>query len=449
MKKVVNNIWTNGCISFIFFVSLSCHKNFDEPPQYFGPDIKSNLSIRDLRSMHFIGSFEKILDEFIIEGVVIANDKTDNFYKTLIIQDSTAGITIRLDGFGLYNIYPIGAKIFIKLKNLWLGDYAKMVQLGAGVDRSDPLFSELLAIPQPLFDRFIIQTNTQKIIEPKPVTMDQLADSLQSCLIKLSGVEFAVADTGKSYGDVFNKLSTNNIIKSCGIGNLYLRTSGFASFAATKTPRGNGSVTAVYSVFNSEKQLMIRDTSDIQMKDLRCSGSGAKVLLYEDFESIQTNKDLTIGSWKNISETGGKYFQGKIANNNKYAEIGALTANQSIIVSWLISPPINFNNSTNEKLSFQTKDGYDNGGVLQVYASTNYDGGNTPWKAKWVLLKADIAKGSLAGFRTDWLSSSSINLQSITGTVYIGFRYDGADPVNANDKRTTTFQLDEIKILGN
>ena len=450
MKKRNSHLHVSILLSVcVFIMSIACNKKFDEPPAYTGPDIKANLSIRELREMHFPGNFEKVLDEFIIEGIVIADDKQDNFYKSMVIQDSTAGITIRLDGFGLYHVYPVGTKIFVKLKDLWLGDYAKMIQLGAGVDRSDPAFPELLSVPQPLFDRYFVKGSLNNVVIPKPVRFDQLNDLLQSCLIKINDVEFAPADTGKPYGDAINKLSVNNIVKACSGGSTYLRTSGFASFAAIKTPRGNGSITAVYSVFRTEKQLLIRDTSDVQLKGLRCTGGGAKILFNEDFETITSNADIAAAGWKNISESGGKQYQGKMTNNNKYAEISAFATNQSTLVSWLVLPPVNLANSANEILSFKTKDGFDNGAVLQVYASTNYDGGSTPWKAKWTVLKAVISKGSLSGFGNDWVSSGNISLSSFSGPVYIAFRYDGADPANVFDKHTTTFQLDDVKIVGN
>ncbi|MCW3088026.1 MAG: hypothetical protein JWQ78_1412 [Sediminibacterium sp.] len=428
---------------------VACNKKFDEPPPYEGRDVQPNLSIRDLRAMHYTGNFEKLLDEFIIEGIVIANDSSDNFYKSVVLQDSTGGITVRLDGFGLYNTYPVGLQLCIRLKDLWLGDYAKMIQLGAGVDRSDSLFPELLAVPQPLFDRYFIRKNLHQPVQPRIARLDELGDSLQSCLVKINGVEFATADTGKSYADAVNKLSVNRTVKACGGGTAYVRSSGFANFASLKTPRGNGSVTAVYTVFRNEKQLLIRDTADVQLSGLRCTGPGVKLLLYEDFEPGPTPKDTGLPGWKNFAETGGKPWQTKSTNGNGYAEINAFATNQPAVISWLVSPPVNLSNSANEVLSFLTKDGFDNGGVLQVYVSTNYDGGNSPWKAKWTALKASISKGSAAGVAANWQASGNVSLAGFPGTVHIGFRYDGADPVNPFDKRTTSFQLDNVKIEGN
>lgn len=433
----------------LVLMNIQCNKKFDAPPEYTGPDSKPNLSIASLRAMHFIGNFDHIIDDFIIEGIVVADDIKDNFYKSIVLQDSTGGITIRLDGVGLYNDYPVGRKLCVKLKDLWIGDYARMIQLGAGVDRSDSLFPQIAPIPVPLFDRFLIKKSLQNPIVPKTVRIDQLNDSLQSCLIKIDNVEFAAADTGKSYADAINKLSNNTIVKACSGGNAYIRTSGFARFAAVKTPRGNGSVTAIYSVFRTDKQLLIRDTSDVQMTGLRCTGPGSKLLLTEDFESQVPNTNLQLPGWKNISETGGKSFQVKTAYNNMYAEISAFATTQTSVISWLIMPPVNLNNSANEILSFQTKDGFDNGGVLQVYVSTNYDGSATPWKARWTLVKAVISKGSVSGIAGDWLASGVISLAGFSGTVSIAFRYDGTDPVLAQDKRTTTFQIDNVRIEGN
>lgn len=429
--------------------ALRCSRQYDEPPVYRADELKPTISIRELRKMHLMGGFEQIADDHIIAGVVIANDSTDNFYKQLVIQDSTGGITIRLDGTSLYGVYPLGMKLFIRLKDLWLGDYARMIQLGAAVDRTDPLYPELTGIPQPLFNRYIVRGSRDNAVTPFHVTQDQLTDSLQSCLVMLEKMEFAVVDTGKTYADVVNKLSANRTLKNCSGGGVLLRTSGFASFAKAKIPRGNGTATGIYSVFNTEKQLMVRDTSDIQLTGLRCTGTGAKRLFAEDFESATPNAELQLNGWKNISETGRLKYSLKQAAGNRYAEISCFASAEANSTVWLISPPIALNNSANEVLSFQTRDGFDNGATLQVYVSGNYDGGSTPGKAKWALLKPQVAKGTQGAANGGWVSSGNISLSGFSGTIYLGFRYEGADPPAQTAKRTTTFQLDNLVLSGN
>lgn len=435
--------------ALLLLVAMGCRKKFDEPPVYTGADIQATLSIQDLRLRHQINGYEYITDDYVIEGIVVADDRTDNFYKSIVLQDSTGGITIRMDGYGLYNDYPAGSRIAVKLKELWMGDYGRMIQLGAGVDRSDPASPELLAIPAPLFGRFLVKKSANNPVVPRQVRLDELGDSLQSCLIMIDHLEFAVSDTGKTYADAVNKLSANKTVKACSGGSVYLRTSGFARFASAKVPRGNGRITAVYSVFRNDKQLVIRDTADIRMDGLRCTGAGSKLLFSEDFEMALPDTDLLLKGWKNLSETGHTLFRAKTGSVNTYAEISAFATGQASSISWLVMPPVNLSNSANEVLSFQTKDGFDNGAVLQVLVSTNYDGGNTPWKARWTPLKATMAKGSNTAIAGSWTGSGPVSLAGFRGLVSIAFRYEGADPAAMADKRTTSFQLDNIRVEGN
>lgn len=105
--------------------------------------------------------------------------------------------------------------------------------------------------------------------------------------------------------------------------------------------------------------------------------------------------------------------------------------------------------SANEILHFDTKDGFDNGAILQAMVSTNYDGGNHPARAKWTLLPAVMAKGSFSGFAPQWVFSNNLDLSKFKGNIYIAFRYEGNDPSVAIGKLTTSFRLDNNMVQGN
>ncbi|MBL0884114.1 MAG: choice-of-anchor J domain-containing protein [Chitinophagaceae bacterium] len=427
----------------------NCVRHLDEPPEYSGPRIKATISITEIKRLHIPNNFEKIQDDLIIEGIVTANDKTDNFYKSIMIQDSTAGITIRLDGFSLFNIYPIGRKIFIRLKGLWLGDYGGMIQLGAGVNKSNPQFPELIPIPQPLFDRVIVKGDLDQKILPRKLKMGELNDSLQSMLVTLTDVEFDHTDTAKPYADAVNKQTIAHTLRTCGIGSVYVRTSGFAKFASALTARGHGDITGIFSMFRTQKQILLRDTSDVQMNGLRCTVTGPKQIYAEDFSGQLADSVISIPQIKNVSEIGGRFFLGKIVSGNPCAEISAFATREQTVITWLILPVINLDHSSNEILRFSTKDGFDNGAVLQVLVSTNYDGGDAPWKARWTQLPAIIAKGSITGYSKEWVNSGDVSLHHLKGKVYIAFRYEGNDPPAQAAKLTTTFRIDNIQVVGN
>jgi hypothetical protein len=435
----------------LFFIvgSINCERHFDEPPEYSGPRVKANISITEIKRLHIPNNFEKINEDLIIEGIVTANDRTDNFYKSIVIQDSTAGITVRLDGFSLFNIYPIGRKIFIRLKGLWLGDYGGMIQLGAGVNRSNPQFPELIPIPQPLFDRVIVKGDLNQNVLPIKLKIQDLNDSLQSMLVTLTQVEFDHSDTAKPYADAVNRQTIAHTLRTCGIGSVYVRTSGFAKFATALTTRGHGDITGIYSVFRTQKQLLLRDTSDVQMNGLRCTATGPKQIYAEDFSTQIADSLISIPDIKNISETGGKFFLSKVVSGNPCVEISAFATREQVVISWLILPVINLDLSSNEVLRFSTKDGFDNGAVLQVLVSTNYDGGDAPWKAKWTVLPAVIAKGSMNGYAKEWIHSGDVSLHHLKGKIHIAFRYEGNDPPVQNAKLTTTFRIDNVVVTGN
>jgi hypothetical protein len=204
--------------------------------------------------------------------VVVGNDAHDNIYKSIIIQDSTAGIVLLLDGTSLYQNFPVGAFLRVRIQNLFLTDYRKMQQLVAAVDTSS---GSLVTggIPVPLFEKHIATLYNHYDIIPLSVSFKNLSDTLQGRLIKISDVEFSATDTNQTFADYKNKIGASKALKFCSGGTIYLRTSGYADFAAVATPSGNGSLVGIYSVYNSEKQLIIRDTSDILMKNKRCTGA--------------------------------------------------------------------------------------------------------------------------------------------------------------------------------
>ena len=268
MKKI--QITFFACLVFILLTS-ACLKQASFANNI-NNRVDSIVSIKSVKKLHYTGEFEVVQQNMSIEAVVVANDASNNLYKTIAVQDSTAGIMILLDGINLYQEFPIGAVLRIQLKDLILTDYRRMVQIVASIDTSNGSL-QTTGIPSPLFSKHIVIIKDQPTIKPIQVNFKNLHDSLQGRLIKLSNVEFASADTNLSFADKKNKLGASRALKFCTGGTVYLRTSGYADFAGIKLPSGNGDLVGVYSVYNSEKQVFIRDTSDILLKNKRCTGA--------------------------------------------------------------------------------------------------------------------------------------------------------------------------------
>lgn len=98
----------------VLFFSSCIKDDFDAPPaDGEDPDITANTTIAQLKQ-RFVSAPVQITDSLVIQGVVISSDKAGNFYKTLVIQDATAGISIRIDQTDLYADYPPGRRVFVK-----------------------------------------------------------------------------------------------------------------------------------------------------------------------------------------------------------------------------------------------------------------------------------------------------------------------------------------------
>lgn len=250
---------------------VSClKKEYDVPPDTRGydPQIPVTASIAQLKAMP---QLKEITEDMVVYGIVIADDRSGNFYKQIVIQDSTGGMTLLIEDNSLYNDYPIGRKIYIKCKGLYLGNYNDLPQLGFIPDDQ----GSVTGIPSTLLDNFIVKANYPNTITPKEVTLSEVAAgnlTLLNTLITIKDVEFDSLQVYKKYADPAPTTGTNRTIKSCDGSSIILRTSGYSKFQPYLIPAGNGTITGVYTIFKGSPQLVIRDTSDVKFTGTRCNG---------------------------------------------------------------------------------------------------------------------------------------------------------------------------------
>lgn len=256
------------------FVLFSCVKQeFDEPPaEGVQSTLKANKTIKELRDFHKPGAFDKITEDWIIEGVVVADDQSGNYYKTIVIQDATGGIDVKLDANSLYNDYPIGRKIYIKCKDLTISDYNNLVQLGGGTFKNNNGQDQLAGIEQLLIPSFVVKGEKDQKVTPREITIPELTPDMMSTLITLKGVQFETP--GETYADAPKKATLNKNITDCDNFSIVLRSSGYASFANEKLPDGKGTITGIFTQFGTTNQFYIRDISDVKLTETRCGGGG-------------------------------------------------------------------------------------------------------------------------------------------------------------------------------
>jgi len=285
------------------FFNSCVNTDIDEPPYNTNyPVYHANFSIKDLRAMHTNGSFEKIEDDLLIKAVVVADDKSGNYYKTLVVQDSTGGMELKINATNLFNIYPVGRRIYIKLKGLTLGDYNGNFQIGGGTYK-DGNDDRLGGIEEPAIGDYILKGEFNVPVIPAHRTISQLNDEDINTLVEISNMEFAESDLGNPYSDVnASSTATNRTLKDCSNQTITLRSSKYANFATITAPQGNGTIVAVYTVFGTTKQLFLRDTSDVVFTGNRCGGggTGGEQINISDMRALYQGATVTLPDDKKI-----------------------------------------------------------------------------------------------------------------------------------------------------
>ncbi len=273
-KILSKTILSAFIIAMMALVITACNKQFDQPPSNTELGVTANRTIKALKAIAGAsGSFVPINDDIIIVGVVSANDKSGNLYKEIYMQDATGAISVQLDATGLYTNFPVGREMAVLCKGLWLANVNGMLKLCARtVANNVPSVS---GIPSALVNSYTRRGALNLSVIPKVINnLSELNVDLQGVLIQLNNYEVTDQQLDFLYADTSaNKNSLNITLKNCTGENIIARNSAYADFAGLRVPQGNGSLSAIYTVFNTTKQLLIRDTSDLKLWGIRCDGT--------------------------------------------------------------------------------------------------------------------------------------------------------------------------------
>ncbi len=248
--------------SLLCLLFASCvDKDYDEPPvNGEDPALKATHTIQQLKTAYFVaGQAVALPDTAIIVGTVISDDTQGNFYKDLVIQDSTGGILLRLDRSNLSGLMPVGRRLFVKCGGLYISDYNGLVQIGVkdgtGVGR----------IPDILIDQYVSRGQWNQPTETMVTQTFSILNTVtdQNTLVRLDSVHFLGTDVCNTWADMTLQQSANRTLIDKNGNEILVRTSNFATFGGGFIPGGTGSITGVLQVFGSDFQLVMRTLDDV------------------------------------------------------------------------------------------------------------------------------------------------------------------------------------------
>ena len=264
-------------LALTLFTATSCMNSFDEPkfnePPFGNNGIgEANTTIAQLKDMYKStisgNSYQQVTDDIIVEGVVVANDITGNVYKQFIINDETGAIVVGVNDVGLYAMVPVGQRVRIACKDLYVGGYGYMAQIGGlyngSIGRMNknvfPDHIRLVGLPDP----------TQEEMKPEVIDESFFTDENKANLakyVRLENVEITEADGTALWSPEELDPSDYGVVErhiKMGNTNIVLRISTYADFAYDVIPTGKLNINGVMTRFKDYWQFVITSTNDIE-----------------------------------------------------------------------------------------------------------------------------------------------------------------------------------------
>ncbi len=280
-------------LAISLFATTACMNNFDDPTLEFSPIGNNNIgeattTIKDLKVKYAStiksNGYEQFTDDIVIEGVVVANDETGNVYKQIVINDATGAIIIGVNDVGIYATLPIGQRIRISCKDLFIGGYGSLAQIGIKYYNAKYSEYQIGRMSKKEFRdhmRIVGEPNTnQEELTPLEVTEEFLDDKTNKdsapIYAVLKGVSFKEADGRRLFAPEEEQISETNtaVERNVYVGNhkVLFRMSTYADFANTVIPKGKFDIYGVLTRYrnpgsNSDSndvwQFMLTSTDDM------------------------------------------------------------------------------------------------------------------------------------------------------------------------------------------
>jgi hypothetical protein len=190
------------------------------------------VSIADIRAAYNGGATAAPADSK-IRGVVISDKDNGNFNgRNMVIQDGTAGITVR---FSSNHNFSLGQEVEVSVSGQELSEFSGLVQIN-----NVPVGNA-------------VSQGNGTLPTPRVATVAELlanGDAWESTLVRIN---MATMNGGPTYGD--------GVTIGDGTGTIPMFTFFSASFSGNGIPTGEGTLTAILSDFNG-LQLNMRNASD-------------------------------------------------------------------------------------------------------------------------------------------------------------------------------------------
>lgn len=152
------------------------------------------------------------------------------------------------------------------------------------------------------------------------------------------------------------------------------------------------------------------------------------------FDDAENNKDYALENWYNVAVAGGRCWQGKIFNADKYIQATSYNGTGSNFECWFVTPAFKVDKIADKTVSFKC--------AVYNYATAAANSNLEIYFLKLVNGKMESEKLAINGMPTTdntWVSLEA-KLDKFTGTGFVGFKYTSTSSTEA-----LSYRLDDIQ----
>ena len=235
----------------------------------------TTTTIAELQSKYAItisnGGSKQITDDLWLRCVVNGNDQGNNIYKQISVQDETGGIIIGINGTDQGAFLPVGQKLLIQLKDLYIGGYGQQSQIGSLYNGS---IGRMKVGTWRQHVRLIMDSTEEAkdfgTMKVDTIDFDASKTMAQQCgrVVRLSGVTISGDGTQTiAPDDGTVTLVSNCVNRTISGGNAgdkcVLRSSPYADFKGIPLPKGPVTIYGIATYFKGTWQILARTQSDL------------------------------------------------------------------------------------------------------------------------------------------------------------------------------------------
>jgi len=173
---------------FALSLSVGCYDSADAPPEKHREETV-NTTLAELRRL-YAGIPFQVTGDIRVAGHVTSSDEAGNFYGSLVIEEEGAAAEIMLGVDRLFNRYPPGCRIVVRLRELTVAEHYGMLQFGRKPAPGSGYTTDYLG-SQAAIDRAVVRTGGMVEPEIARVRPEALTPELCGRLVRFERMRYA------------------------------------------------------------------------------------------------------------------------------------------------------------------------------------------------------------------------------------------------------------------